>query len=349
MLKPNCAKLEDRFLVIMAGIIDTRCDLSDQLDALEDDCQKTTTNYETVISSLESQLKEEQTNLAAATKALQENQQLSVTTNEQHTTETHDYHTEMKKCCDTKNEFKAEACALRKIRGELYKMEGLDAFITDCQVGDWIDEECSVSCGGGTQDRSRSILINPENGSECPPLSMTRSCNMGGCPVNCQVGEWTEWSDCTAECGGGVKSRFRPKTVEPEHGGDPCPEQSDAGECNNHACSADCVLSDWDSWSLCSIACDSGHRERRKRVLEEERGQGVCAEEDDESRLNFDECNTFDCSSIVTPPRDTLQCEGMLDLVIVLDGSGSLNNYGWRQSKKMAKKSSSRWLAASRR
>lgn len=336
--KPNCTKLEDRFLVILAGIIDTKSDLSDQLDTLEDDCQRITANYENVISSLESQLKEEQTNLAAATKSLQENQQLSVSTNEQHSDETTDYHTEMKKCCDTKNQFKAEACALRKIRGELYKLEGLDAFITDCQVGDWVDEECTVSCGGGTQDRTRAVLINPDNGSECPPLSMVRSCNVGGCPVDCEVGEWTQWSDCTAQCNGGVMSRFRPKTVDPENGGDACPEQSDAGECNNQACDADCVLADWGSWSLCSKACDEGHRQRRKKVLEPERGQGTCIDEDDETRVHHDECNTFDCTELITPPRDTLKCTSMVDLVIVLDGSGSLGSYGWRKSKQMTKK-----------
>jgi len=336
--KPDCGKLKDRFLVIMAGIQDKRTELSDQLDALQDSCQKTATNFEESISSMESQLKEEQTNLASATKSLQENQQMSTLSNEQHGELGTDYHSTMSTCCDNKNGFTAEICALEKIRGELYRLEGLEALITDCEVSAWTDEECSVSCGGGKQDRTRSIIIHPINGTECPPLKMQRSCNMEGCPVDCAVDEWSGWSDCTAECGGGVKSRSRGKTVEPENGGDPCPEQSETRECNGWACSADCVLADWDPWSLCSKACDQGHENRRKKVVTEARGQGVCAGDDDEERLSFDNCNDFDCRELLPPGRTVLRCSAMVDVIILLDGSGSLGFYGWKQSKKMAKK-----------
>jgi len=336
--KPDCGKLRDRFLVIMAGIQDKRMELSDQLDTLQDSCQKTAIQYEEIISSRESQLKEEQTNFAAATKSLQENQQLSTTSNEQHGELGLDYHSTMSTCCDNKNGFTSEICALEKIRGELYRLEGVEALITDCEVSAWTDEECSVSCSGGDQDRTRSIIIHPINGTACPPLKMQRSCNTEGCPVDCQVGEWSEWSDCTAECGGGVKSRSRDKTVEPENGGDPCPEQSETRECNGLSCNADCVLADWDSWSLCSKACYQGNEQRRKKVLTDVRGQGVCPGDDDKERLAFHNCNDFDCRDLLPRGRNVLKCSAMVDLIILLDGSGSLGWYGWKQSKKMALK-----------
>jgi len=97
-------------------------------------------------------------------------------------------------------------------------------------------------------------------------------------------------------------------------------------------------LADWDTWSLCSKACDEGHQQRRKKVVEQERGLGVCAGDDDETRLNFQTCNDFDCTELLPANRNTLKCSAMIDLIVLLDGSGSLGWYGWTQSKKMAKK-----------
>merc|ERR1712179_67929 len=102
----------------------------------------------------------------------------------------------------------------------------MNVTINDCEVGDWVEEECSVSCGGGTQSITRSITIHPNLGMQCPPLHGERACNLEGCPVDCEVGEWEGWGPCTADCNGGVQSRTRQKTVEPENGGDACPELS---------------------------------------------------------------------------------------------------------------------------
>ena len=98
------------------------------------------------------------------------------------------------------------------------------------------------NCAGGNQDRTRTIIIHPINGTQCPPLKMERECNMIGCPIDCKVDDWSAWSDCTASCNGGVMTRRRDKTTEPENGGDPCPEQAETRECNTIACNANCVL-----------------------------------------------------------------------------------------------------------
>merc|ERR1719210_1426744 len=336
--KPDCENLQDRFMVILAGIIDMEEKLSDDLAALEKKCQEIRTSYETTIENLENQLKEEQTNLAQASKYMTENQQQSVLGNEQHGALNEEYHTTMAECCDNKNGFTAEICALEKIRGELYRLEGLSVFITDCEVGEWVDEECSKSCGGGKQDRKRTIIIHPINGTQCPPLKMERECNLIGCPVDCRVDDWSAWSDCTASCNGGVMTRNRDKTIEPENGGDPCPEQAETRECNTFACNANCVLADWGEWSACSKACNSGTQERTKEIKVQPVGQGKCAKWDDPTRLDFQTCNTFDCRNILPPGRTTVKCSAKIDLFVVLDGSGSLGPYGWKESKEMALK-----------
>lgn len=293
-------------------------------------------SYENSIKTLESQLKEEQTALAGATKSMTENQQQSAESNGQHIELNTEYHEHMEECCDTKNEFMSEICALEKIRGELYRMENIEMFITDCEVAAWIDEECSVSCGGGEQQRTRSIIVHPANGTACPALQMERSCSMQGCPVDCKVDQWSQWSECTAECGGGVMQRVRSRTQEPDNDGDPCPEMSESKECNVDACNANCVLQDWTDWGICSKACDNGHESRVRRVSEEARGNGICPHPENEFRMDHRICNEFDCALLVPQDgsnRTHLECAAMIDIVLMVDGSGSLEEYGWQEFK----------------
>lgn len=113
---------------------------------------------------------------------------------------------------------------------------------TDCVVEEWSEwSECDAECGGGFQMRSRNVRVPGENGGEeCPHLYESRPCNShpcGGQPVDCIVGEWSWWSACDASCGGGWRWRTRSVVVSPENGGAPCPDLSDEGACNTHACS----------------------------------------------------------------------------------------------------------------
>lgn len=42
--------------------------------------------------------------------------------------------------------------------------------------------------------------------------------------VDCQVSDWGDYSECSAACGIGVKTRERRIEVEPRFGGAPCPQ-----------------------------------------------------------------------------------------------------------------------------
>lgn len=132
--------------------------------------------------------------------------------------------------------------------------------------------------------------------------------------------------------------RARSRVTEPENDGEPCPELSETKECNVGACNVDCVLADWTAWGLCSKACDSGHEQRTRPVSIPVKGQGQCIDPEDPSRMQFQDCNTYDCSEMLPPGsnRTLVKCTAMIDLVIMLDGSGSLGEYGWQSFKGMA-------------
>uniref|UniRef100_H2Z9R3 MACPF domain-containing protein n=1 Tax=Ciona savignyi TaxID=51511 RepID=H2Z9R3_CIOSA len=84
----------------------------------------------------------------------------------------------------------------------------------------WVS--CTVSCGSGTQTRSRRITRHPANGgSGCGALSQSRACNQHRCPIHCSWGEWGNWSSCTS-CYPGGRSRTRSVTTAAMFGGDQC-------------------------------------------------------------------------------------------------------------------------------
>ena len=55
-------------------------------------------------------------------------------------------------------------------------------------------------------------------------------------PVDGKVGAWSEWSACSAPCGGGTQTRTRPVITEPANGGAPLPALSESRSCNTQAC-----------------------------------------------------------------------------------------------------------------
>merc|ERR1719335_681020 len=261
---PQCYKLQDRFLLIQAGIEDERDELLEHIDMLKMFCEETKTTLEGQIADDQDALANAQTKLAAATEkeaTAGETARQTATENDQLNA---DLVKQMKTCSGNYINFETEICALKKIRGELYKMKGggHSAFFQDCEVSKWSPEECTKKCAGGEQKLTRSVLTHPNGGTKCLPLAAMRSCNNQPCPVNCQVSIWSGWSKCSAECGGGVSQRLREVKMAARHEGTPCGKTSQAEPCNLQACEKDCELSGWTRWSKCSKDCDGGTQKR---------------------------------------------------------------------------------------
>jgi len=327
---PMCDKLQERFLLIQSGVQDERDDLMEEIQKLEDDCEDTKDTIETQTSNDESQLENAQTKLASATEAEANAGETARQTSKQFKQMNGDLMSTMKTCSTNYINFETELCALRKIRGELFKMQGggpSKSFFVDCALTKWDAEECSKKCGGGEQKLIRGVITHPNGGAECLPLTAVSACNLHPCPVDCRLSAWNGWSKCSAQCGGGVMQRLRDVKRAMKYGGKPCGAVSETQACNAQACEKDCVLSRWSPWSACSKDCDGGTQSRSKFVKEKAVGEGSCPGQWDKERLQYKSCNQIMC----TVPKDKpiIQCNRELDIVLLLDGSGSLGTKGW--------------------
>jgi len=179
----------------------------------------------------------------------------------------------------------------------------------------------------------RTVASYPIGGAACPPLEKQEKCNDIPCPIDCIVRDWAGWSSCTAKCGGGIKERLRSVQIEPEHGGEPCGDTSEAENCNGQSCDIDCVLADWSAWSDCSKQCNFGSMDRRKDMIEDIVGDGTCADAQSDTRLQSKPCNSEACIRM-DPMALNLQCNDDVDVVLLLDGSGSIGEEGWEATKK---------------
>jgi len=122
--------------------------------------------------------------------------------------------------------------------------------------------ECpSPQCGGGTFTWYKNITKPAKYGGECNLMKpITEKCNEFPCPIDCVWTDWTAWSKCSAECGGGLQNSTRTIKVPAQHNGKECvgagiKEQA----CNTKPCPVDCV-GGWSDWSDCSCMTQTQER-----------------------------------------------------------------------------------------
>lgn len=91
------------------------------------------------------------------------------------------------------------------------------------------------------------------------------------------------------------------------------------------------MLARWTDWSPCSMACDGGFQERFRHVAIPTRGFGKCPRPDSRHRFQKRSCNEARCTG------DEI-CVAKQDLVIAIDGSGSIREAGFDILKKFVEK-----------
>lgn len=138
----------------------------------------------------------------------------------------------------------------------------------DCQVTDWSNwDACSLECGGGYQWQRRTVIVSDSNnGKGCPVLSQKRLCNDHPCRIDCDMTDWSTWSDCSVKCGGGTQKRTRTMTRMSQHGGKSCPPDREDRACNISECPIDCELSQWGDFPDCSSTCGGGRQTRYRSI-----------------------------------------------------------------------------------
>jgi len=343
---PKCYKLQERFLLIQSGVKDEYEELLDNIANLKEWLDES-------LNQLQDQIDEDKRSLYTAQADLAAAMQKEATAGE-NARVTESYHDRLDKdlkywmgyCSQDYIRLEGEVCALKKIRGELYKIKGggHNAFFQDCEVSKWEPHTCyrynrgglsEAKCGGGWQYLTRSVLTHAEGGAKCLPFWWYRFCNAGPCPVDCRLGQWTGWSKCSAECGGGVQERLRDVKQAAAHGGKSCKPTTQGRGCNIQACEEDCELSSWSPWSKCSKMCDGGTQKRTRYPTHGPEGEGKCPSKWALERLEYKKCNEFSCE--LPDPNKALPCESEMDVVLLIDGSGSLGQAGWDAEIKAAK------------
>ncbi|WAR18811.1 HMCN1-like protein [Mya arenaria] len=157
---------------------------------------------------------------------------------------------------------------------------------------------CTMTCGGGTQSRSRTCT-NPEpqyGGLDCDDVSTeSQSCNDGPCPIDGGYALWSSWDACSVTCGDGIESRSRSCTSpEPQYGGMDCIGDSvESQPCNDGQCPIVGGYTLWSSWDACSATCDDGTQSRTRSCTNPEPQNGGlnCVGDSSESQS----CNDGPC------------------------------------------------------
>jgi hypothetical protein len=316
---PQCYKLQSRFLAIQGGIADERDKLLEDISKLEASCEEQKKTLETSIANDEDLLASSNVKLAAATEKESTAGEIARQTAKQNDQYNADLITQMKKCSTNYITFETELCALKKIRGELYKLKGggHSAFFQDCEVSKWDPEECTKVCAGGEQKLTRNVLSQPKGGTKCLPLVAVASCNNHPCPVDCKLHAWGGWSKCSAKCGGGVTQRLRDVKRAMRYNGKPCGQSSMTKACNAAACEKDCDLSEWTKWTSCSKDCDGGSRKRQKFISAPAEGEGKCPGAWSKPRLEYKGCNRVRCK--LPEGKKTLTCNTTMDVILMID------------------------------
>ncbi|CAJ1362130.1 unnamed protein product [Effrenium voratum] len=179
----------------------------------------------------------------------------------------------------------------------------------------------------GTLANTFQLVMNTTSGETVAAMSF-QALDIEGIWV-CSYTEWVPTTPCSAECGGGFRTKVRRRLHAPPPNHNPkllknCDEPEELNQnCNTKECDIDCQLSDWTAWASgeCSRSCGNGTMVERRNVIMGPKGYGkICPPwHEDKVRVRTKPCNTFPCeasckeSPLAEKYRD-LAKEGMIKL-----------------------------------
>lgn len=148
-------------------------------------------------------------------------------------------------------------------------MEPTRPSYSDCRFTDWSDwSSCSSTCGRGIRTRTRSFVNeNSHLTGSCSQADLIeKEVCLSECIGNttCVTRDWSDWSQCSVECGHGHRKRTRSpigvqkracKSLELVQV-EPC--EGESPSCNgngNYDLPTNCKVTEWSQWSDCSVAC----------------------------------------------------------------------------------------------
>ena len=170
----------------------------------------------------------------------------------------------------------------------------------NCVWDNWSDYgSCSVTCGKGTQSRSRSVAVSAScGGKECSGSNQqTKACREQCCPVDCVWDEWGEFGSCSAKCGAGTQNRYRKIATKSACGGAECTgSKVDTRSCDAGCCPVDCRWGDWAEYGDCSATCGLGSQVRYRNITEKAScGGKECSGSNQQTKACREQCCPVDC------------------------------------------------------
>eukprot|EP00929_Paragymnodinium_shiwhaense_P087232 TRINITY_DN4747_c0_g4_i1.p1 TRINITY_DN4747_c0_g4~~TRINITY_DN4747_c0_g4_i1.p1 ORF type:complete len:1601 (-),score=442.25 TRINITY_DN4747_c0_g4_i1:271-5073(-) len=163
---------------------------------------------------------------------------------------------------------------------ESKRCETVCGLAVDCKWGEW-SEWTLCNSPYGQKLRGRKVQQAPEFGGK-PCVGESQKTSPCYIPEDdgkrdCVLSEWSEYTKCSATCGGGVHSRTRVITQHPEKGGKPCDTKlEELGACGSHECkSSNCVTSQWTEWSRCG---PDAQKYRSRQIVADVVGSGTSCE-----------------------------------------------------------------------
>jgi len=179
-----------------------------------------------------------------------------------------------------------------------------------CKFTVWSDwSDCSCTCNG-VKRRSRAIAsYGTGNGAFCEGgLGEVEPCNIGDSapplchaevPVNCVMGEWEAWGECSATCGGGQRTRIKEVEGDASGGGTPCASSTSETEgCAMGPCDGPppipCKWQEWSEWGACDKC--GGQKKRFRHIAQMPENAGAAC--DQASSESTTECSR-DCGESI--------------------------------------------------